>query len=519
MRKTLQDPHHATSLCARELSDVARGAGATLAGRIVGGGLQFLYTIVVVRLLGAESFGLFMIGLTVISVAGVIGRLGLESGVVRFIALHNGSNDTARIKGVIIQSLLFSLGASLVIGAALCLSGEALLGRFFHRPDLGHVIRVLSLSLPFAALMFVALSATQGFRVMRYTVYGQHLFWPAVNTALVLAFAAAGWHLSGVVAAYVISLGLTACLALYFLARSLPALQDVASLWETGKLLRFSMPLLSVAVMNFLFVWTDTLMLGYFRTTQEVGIYNAAMKTALLTSLILVSFNAIFAPMISDLHHRKEIQKVAYLFKCVTKWVFSISLAAFLVMLLLCQDIMAAFGQEFISGWPPLVVLALAQLVNAGVGSVGVILVMSGRQTLMMHNMMGATALNLCLNYLLVPSHGIWGAAVASAISITTLNLLMLVEVYWLMKIHPYNRHYYRVILCGFVTYCFFLLLDHFLPPLGAVARILIYTPLFLASFLGVYCLSGVDPEDRYLFGVLRERFHRGRMADKCFES
>ncbi len=52
---------------------------------------------------------------------------------------------------------------------------------------------------------------------------------------------------------------------------------------ELGKhLVTFSIPLMLVGILNFMMTRTDTLMLGYYKGSEVVGVYNAASPLARL---------------------------------------------------------------------------------------------------------------------------------------------------------------------------------------------------------------------------------------------
>ncbi|MBE9570812.1 MAG: oligosaccharide flippase family protein, partial [Proteobacteria bacterium] len=109
-----------------ELTCIAEGSSISFVGKVIGGGFQYLYVIIVARMLGADSFGLFVLGLTIINFAGVIGRLGLDSGVVRYVSLYNGIGDKKRVKGTIVQAFKYTFIVSTFLGIVLFLTSEPL---------------------------------------------------------------------------------------------------------------------------------------------------------------------------------------------------------------------------------------------------------------------------------------------------------------------------------------------------------------------------------------------------------
>jgi O-antigen/teichoic acid export membrane protein len=489
-----------------ELTRIAEGAGISFVGKILGIGLQYLCIIVAARILGTRDFGLFTLGLTVLSVAGTVGLVGLDQAVVRHVALYHSQEDPRRVKGVILRSLQCVFLISVVISAILFLSANSVSVRIFHRPELAGVIRWLSLCLPFFGLFTVALSSTKGLQIMKYAVYGQNLFWPFANLVLLGVFCAAGLELTGVVSAYVISVFLTAVLSIYFVWRAFSFLERTGAVYETRRLLRFSLPLSIAVYANLLILWTDRLMLGYFRPLEEVGLYHAAAKTAMLACTVLLSFNAIFSPIIVDLYNKKENEKLASCFRAVTQWIYMLSLPVFFIIALLSKDIMAVFGADFAQGWLPLVILAFAQLVNAASGSVGFMLAMTGRQNTVMYVTLAVCLLNVVLNYFLVPAYGMTGAAVASGISIVVLNISFLLAVHHQLTMHPYSMKFARIFLLGLACCAAAYLAGNVLVDMSHMPKIVLIVVMFLAIYSGLMLKWGVDDTDKILLRDIKER-------------
>ena len=118
------------------MREIVHGASITLGIRLVTGVLIFGLNIVVARTLGAHGAGLFFLALTVITIAGVRGRLGLDAAVVRFVASAAVSGRWDRVKGVGRHAILVTLGASLILAAAVALSAGWMAESVFRKPDL-----------------------------------------------------------------------------------------------------------------------------------------------------------------------------------------------------------------------------------------------------------------------------------------------------------------------------------------------------------------------------------------------
>jgi O-antigen/teichoic acid export membrane protein len=72
----------------------------------------------------------------------------------------------------------------------------------------------------------------------------------------------------------------------------------------------------------------------------------------------------------------------------------------------------------------------LGQLVNALTGSVGCLLLMTGREKLMQLNLVGVVIFSVLINIMVIPRFGIVGAAVTSSLSLVILNGVSVALVY-----------------------------------------------------------------------------------------
>ena len=59
-----------------------------------------------------------------------------------------------------------------------------------------------------------------------------------------------------------------------------------------------SMPLMLTGSIFFILGWTDNIILGIFRTEEEVGIYDMAYKLSTLSAIVLLAVNAILVKLV-----------------------------------------------------------------------------------------------------------------------------------------------------------------------------------------------------------------------------
>ncbi len=495
----------------RETLTIARGAGIVFAGTLLGSGLRYLFQIAIARTLGAQAFGAFSLGFTIFRWIGIIAEMGLLSGVVRYVARFQAEEDAARVKGTMVLALRLVFLSSSGMALLLFLLAGPVAQDVFHEPELVGVLRWFALAVPFTTPATVMLYSIQGFKIMEYTIIVKEIFAPLGRLLLLLLLFSLGGALFAAVATYPLVAALATGLGYHFLRKTFPPLSDrtLRPVYEAKEILSFSSPLLLVQVLTFANLWMDPAFLGYFRTSQEVGIYSAAQRTAFLSTLIMLSFNTIFAPVISTLYTEKRFDELGHHFRSITKWTFTVNLPICLAMILFAEPIMGIFGTQFAPGTASLRILGLGWLTISATGPANPTIAMSGRSKLNLLNVLITFTLHVVLNLLLIPPNGILGAAWATTLSVTIGSVIACLEVYILLRIHPYRLDFLKPIAAGLVSAgVVFLLGEYALSGRGLLALIALAAVLALV-YLGILLLLGMDKEDKIVLGKLKETLLR----------
>jgi len=488
--------------------EVAKGSGITFGGNIVGKAATFGLHILLGRVLGPVAYGLYALGTSVTGIALSISTLGLKHGIIRFCAIYRGKGDSARVKGTILTALVISSLSSLLITGILFVFSSMIAQKFFHEPDLTWVLRIFSLALPFYVLMGVTSSFAQSFRKIYYQQGVLNIFKPIVNLCLVGFAFLLGFQLAGAIYGFLISGVLSAGLGFYFMRKIFPEAFSISkATYQSAQLLRFSLPMFLIGISYLLLIYTDRIMLGFFGKASDVGIYNAASVTALQMTIFLSTFINIFSPMVSELYHQSKNPELENLFKIVTKWVFSLTLPLFIVVTIFSKNIMLLFGSDFVIGWKLLIILAFAQLVNAGTGPVGILLQMTGRQNIDFINGVVLLLGNIGLNVWLIPIYGVLGAASATGISLIFIHLIRLVEVAKILNMIPYDKRYTKPLLAGVITMLIGTFLKLRFLNLTSLIWILAGMGILLIFYILILYAMGLEQEDKIVLSAFRKKF------------
>ncbi|MGH9379031.1 MAG: lipopolysaccharide biosynthesis protein [Thermoanaerobaculia bacterium] len=503
-------PEEQTAIAGEDAARLAKGAGVLLGGRLVGRGLSFGVQIVLGRLLGPALFGLYAIGWNIFLLLGLLASLGLEHGVVRYGAPLWGA-DRAAARALARRALALTLLAAAAAALGLHLAAPGLAG-LFGKPSLVAVLEGLAVGVLFLPLLRVAAAATRASQRMSFSVAVEDLGQPLLHLGLVALLFALGWRLAAAVWGAVASYLLAALLALLLLARLLraAAVDAETRIPGRGELLRFSLPTATAGLLAVFVVWSDRLLVGYFLSAAETGIYQAASQVSILFHLLLSSFTGMFAPMIASLHHEGETARLGELFRVTTKWGLYVGLPAFVVIAGLPEDVLAALlGREFVAGAAPMVVLSTAQLVNLATGAVGMLLIMCGFQRRWLALSGTALVLNVLLNLVLIPRFGLLGAAVATLIAVAVLFVGGLAAVRRGLALWPYDRRYSKGLAAALVAAAGVAGVRLLVPEMPWL-RLGLAAPLAYGLFVAALLALGLDREDQEFLSRLRRRLGWG---------
>jgi O-antigen/teichoic acid export membrane protein len=287
---------------------------------------------------------------------------------------------------------------------------------------------------------------------MRYSVIAEDIAQPVAQMALVLLFHRWGMGVLGAAAAATLSFALALTLILRYLSRLAPRLwrRSRAEVVPTRELVGFALPTALAGTLSLIAMSTDLLLVGYFRSPAETGIYQAAAQISLLFAVLLTSFNVAFSPMIADLHHRGETERLNQLFRTSTRWGLILALPVFIAVLIDPSGLLTlVMGARYAEGSTAMLILATGQMFNLATGAVGFLLVMSGRQKWWLGATAVAVVVNIALNLVLIPRLGIEGAAIATSVALLGLFGSGLIRVRGVMDLWPYDRTFVRVVLAA----------------------------------------------------------------------
>ena len=185
-------------------------------------------------------------------------------------------------------------------------------------------------------------------------------------------------------------------------------------------------PLALTASLQVINQYTDVIMLGLFVPAHEIGIYRAAVLCAGVVPFSLHVVNAVAAPHIASLYAKGETPQLQQLLTRNAQVALLGALPVTIGLIFAGPHILQMlFGTPYGDGHLPLAILAAGQLFNAGMGSVGLLLNMTGHEKTTARGVASAALINILLNFALIPALDLNGAALASTASLVVWNVVL----------------------------------------------------------------------------------------------
>ncbi|MGB3074981.1 MAG: polysaccharide biosynthesis C-terminal domain-containing protein, partial [Chitinophagales bacterium] len=217
----------------------------------------------------------------------------------------------------------------------------------------------------------------------------------------------------------------------YFVQRKvLLTVSGVAPLFEKVRWSKLALSLFMVNGIYFYLTQVQLLILGSFRDAAETGVFAIATRLSDLEGYMLFALNVVLAPLISKLYAEKKIAELQLVITRSLWFGLLFSLPLIICFLFFPGFFLRLFGAEFGGGSFVLVLLTLSQVVNFATGSVGYMLTMTGHQKIAVQLLVICAVLTTGLSFLLIPTFGKEGAAIAAAVNNVVLNVAMSIAVF-----------------------------------------------------------------------------------------
>lgn len=490
----------------QDIFTAAKGGGISFVGKVFEYIVRFAFGILIARVIGVEQYGLYILGITVAAIATNIAMLGLQVGMVRFLPSAIRENDKPATRGILQICVGFPALFSLVLATGLFLLASSIANLVFHDPRLIPILRIVCLLIPLDVLASMAYVITISFKQPKYSVIANNIIAPLSKLLLAAGFIAIGFSTKGVLVSQVIA-SAAAMVVLAYYVNALFSLKGFLGTAKrnTRKILRYSFPAYMGWIINTISSTLSTMVLGLIGLTSGVGVFAAASRFSLIGSMFYISIGNISTPIIADLHNRGEASQMKAYYQTTTRWLVIFNLPVFLTSVLFAKPLLSIFGDDFTAGAISMMILAIGTLAYTCTGVGSNLLDMTDHPKVNMVNSMVMVFIVIGLNLLLIPEWGLNGAAAATALSMTIVNIFCLLEVWYFHHILPYNKSFLKPLLSGIIAACLtYLLIQHLM--LSLLLQLIVGGIFLWGTYILALYILRINAEDLLVIEYLLSR-------------
>ena len=414
-----------------EASVTKRLAGTIFIIRVFSAGLAYLSQILLARWMGGADYGIYVYVWTWVLLLGSMMDFGISSSAQKIIPEYRARGEHALLRGFLSGSRWMTFFVSSAV--SLLLAGIVkLLSPWIGAGEITPLY-IGCLTLPAFVLNNTQDGIARSHDWMRLGLMPQFV----IRQGLIIGFTAGtlvlGFHLGATVA----MLASAGAVWIAMIGQMIVLNRKLARHIEPGPKahdfrgwLAISLPILLVESFYLLLSYTDVLVLQQFRSSEEVGVYFAVVKTLALVSFIHYAMSATTAHRFAEYHALGDQPRLEAYVTHAIKWTFWPSLAATVLLLALGKPLLWLFGSQFTAGYDIMFLAAIGLVVRSAIGPVERLLNMLGHQHICALAYALSFVMNVVLCLTLVPRFGGHGAAAATSISLVFETVLL----FWIVR-------------------------------------------------------------------------------------
>ncbi|RXG94677.1 lipopolysaccharide biosynthesis protein [Bradyrhizobium zhanjiangense] len=400
--------------------DVTRGVVGTILLKVGSGALAFALFSLAARTMSPDGFGIFATWLSVAQIASVVGLVGQESLLVRFLNEYQVGNRPDLTKGVLLSSLKLSSVAMLVVIGAIAIAANV-------KGDWWLLILAVS---AYTAVNAGVMLGSQVARSLVSILMGEgnrEFFWRVGVVLFLLAIMFGHRQLDPAelfaVMTIAMSVGLVA--QVVSIARALPDLRGTAAQSETGRWRSSALHFWIASVLEAANQYFDVILVYWMLDPATAGIYFAASRLANIFAMLSAALYSFGARRLPSLHFSKNLQEFERTLQLMAEVTALCVVSGLFLIWIGGPHLLNLFGPHFAAQHWVLIVLAIGTAFQAAGGPSAAILQLTGHERIYVPVVAANVALRLVGFLVLIPWLGVLGAAISATVSLALATIAL----------------------------------------------------------------------------------------------
>ena len=414
-----------------EASVTKRLAGTIFIIRVDSAAMAYLSQILLARWMGGSDYGVYVYVWTWVLLLGSMMDFGISASAQKIIPGYRTGGEQALLRGFLSGSRWMTFVVSTIV--SVLLAGVVKMLSPWIDANAVVPLYIGCITLPAFVVANTQDGIARSHDWMRLGLMPQFI----IRQSLIIGFTAGAFALGFNLGATAAMLASAAAVWIAMIGQMIVLNRrlDVqvgpgAKAYDFSGWLAISLPILLVESFYLLLSYTDVLVLQQFRSSEEVGVYFAVVKTLTLVSFIHYAMSATTAHRFAEYHALGDKARLSAYVAHAIRWTFWPSLAATILLLALGKPLLWLFGPQFVVGYDIMFVAAIGLVVRSAIGPVERLLNMLGHQHICALAYALAFAANLVLCIVLVPRFGGLGAAAATSVALVFETALL----FWIVR-------------------------------------------------------------------------------------
>lgn len=438
--KTISPPATGNAIGDVVTGRLAHSSAIAFAIYVTGAALSCCSQLVLARVVGAASFGIYSYVLAWVTILAYLSALGFDVSLLRLVSVYRARRAWSLLLGVIrYAEWRVTLG-----GATVALAGSALV-LFLesgHSAEQVGCFLVGFVLVPVWALLWIRSSIVRAFGGVASALAPDRLVRDGLLLVLIsLANLVPGWAIDARCAMLLTLVSSATGLTLVSVAANRKvglALHHIAAdRSENYAWRRTALPLVLLAVSEAALNRTGVVLLGWAGQTTNAGVYALVFNIAFMVALPRMAVNALFAPLVAELFARNDHVALRQVIARTSLWMLLGALGIALPLAACAEQLLGWFGAVFVTGAPALRILLFAQIIAGACGSQLCLMTMTGHERSAAVLLVLSTVVGGVGNFFFIALMGFDGAAIAAAITLVLWNTVMALFIWRRLQLPP----------------------------------------------------------------------------------
>jgi O-antigen/teichoic acid export membrane protein len=410
-----------------DLFELLNGAFSNFIIQLLGILFGYLVIFLISHFYGSKGLGIFTLTFAVANVFILVGKGGFDTSIVKFIS-EGIKSDKHNIKSTYTYILLMCTPLNILLTLAMFMLSPFIANHLFKNNDLIPFLQIMSFVILPISLRSINANAFRGFqKIKTYSILQNVLihFFFILGILIINAYVN---EIKYLLFSYLLSSWIVFIISNRIWFEHIKSEVGGATSQTIKSILKISTPMLVTSSLMLVITWSDSLMLGYFCTEEDVGVYSVAMKISTSSLIVFMAFNSILAPKVAKFYSHYEFVLLNSLVKSTRRLVIYISIPSSILLIIVTPYLLNLFGEDFDASYSPFLILMIGMIIKNILGVSECVLQMTNKQKSVAYISFLGVIFNVFLNVYFIPLYGVDGAAIASTISVVSMQILFYIK-------------------------------------------------------------------------------------------